>query len=140
MFNRRGMTLMEILIVLLILGIVAGLAVPSFTRAMEGSRMNEAKVNLGILHMAQKIYRINNGTYWNGGTVNISSPTNALNTALGTEISAMYYPSVTVTGNATTYSATNARATGAAVDWTFGVTQTGQVTCAGTGCPCNPCV
>jgi type IV pilus assembly protein PilE len=65
--KRFGFTLPEVMIVLVILSVMAGLAVPSYFRAIEQGRANEARTNLNIILMGQKIYRLNNTTFWNGG-------------------------------------------------------------------------
>lgn len=138
--SSRGMTLMEILVVLVILGVIAGLAIPSFARQMEVSRAEEARVNLGVIHMGQRVFRANSAAdrYWTGGNnIDITAATNAVNTALGTDIIGSFYPRVTITtSNADTqYTATMARAAGATVNWSFTIDENGLITCAGSGCP-----
>ncbi len=134
------MTLMEVLIVLIIVAIIAGLAVPSFMRMMEETRSNEARVNLGIIDMGQRIFRANNnGAYWSGNNLTAA----AVNAGLNTDLTTNLYPTITITANngavPPVYSASLARAAGAPVNWTFSVDQTHTITCAGTNCPCNPC-
>ncbi len=62
--ERAGFTLAEVLIVVVILGVLAGLAIPSYTNSIEQSRANEAQANLNIIYTAEKIYKVNNGTFW----------------------------------------------------------------------------
>lgn len=113
--NRKAFTLTEILIVLVVLSVTAGLAIPSYFSTIEQSRSNEALVNLNIIHMGEKIYRLNNGTFVAGGSLS------ALNTALNTDMSAVYYTTVSVTITGTTaYTATLTRNTvsgGAGTKW-----------------------
>ena len=52
--SRKGFTLGEILTVLVILGVVAGLAVPMYGSMMESARANEAKASLGVILMGEK--------------------------------------------------------------------------------------
>jgi type IV pilus assembly protein PilE len=98
--HRNAFTLAELMIVIAILSIVAGLAVPSYFGTVEQTRANEARVNLDIIHMGQKIYRLNNNVFYAGST-NLA----AINTALSTDMSAQFYTRVSVTGAANTYTA-----------------------------------
>lgn len=95
--NRRAFTLMELLVTIVILGIMAGLAVPSYQRTIEQSRSNEAIVNLNIINMGQKIFATRNGgNYW----VDDGTPTIAeVNAALSIDISARYYTTVDVSAS-----------------------------------------
>ena len=96
MRTSKGFTLIELLVVILVLGAVAGLALPNYSGVMERSRANEARANLDLIYMGQKIYRINNGTYWNGGECLSVAPINGV---LGLDISAVYYTKIDVTAN-----------------------------------------
>lgn len=95
--DRAGFTLTEIIIAVAILAVMAGMAVPGYFRTVEQSRANEAITNLSIIHMGQKIFRINNGTYWNGGA---NATVGAINTGLSVDISAMFYTDIDFTTNA----------------------------------------
>jgi type IV pilus assembly protein PilE len=116
--NKRGFTLMEIIITIVILGVLAGLATPTYFKTIEQTRGNEALVNLGIVHMGEKLYRLNKGTYWDGGGATTIA---AINTALDVDMSATYYTAVNVTAvGGTSYAATftrNAVEGGAGTKW-----------------------
>lgn len=106
--QKAGFTLSEIMISLAIVAVLAGIATPVYFSTMEKSRANEAIINLNIIHMGQKIYRINNGVYWNGGAATASS----INAALSIDISAAYYTNFNIAANGgTSYSATCTRNT-----------------------------
>ncbi|MBF0490477.1 MAG: prepilin-type N-terminal cleavage/methylation domain-containing protein [Candidatus Omnitrophica bacterium] len=60
-----GFTLMEILVVLIIIGILAAMAVPSFTSSFENARSQDAKNNLLSIYAAQLNYFNNNQVYCN---------------------------------------------------------------------------
>ena len=113
--KNKAFTLTEIIIVLAIIAIVVGLAVPGYFRTVEQSRSNEARTNLNIIHMGEKIYRINNGVFVAGAAIN------ALNTSLNTDMSATFYDTVSVTINGgTSYTARLTRNTtsgGAGTKW-----------------------
>ena len=47
--NKSGFTLLELIIVIIILGIVASLALPRFVRTAAGARAQEALTHLGVL-------------------------------------------------------------------------------------------
>ncbi len=87
--KKTGFTLIEVLITIIILVAIAGLAVPNYFRTMEQARSNEARTNLQIIRMGQKVYALNNsGSYWNGG----ATPALAtVNTTLNTDITIQYF-------------------------------------------------
>ncbi len=89
--KSRAFTLTEILITLSILGVLSGLAVPSFFRTVERARSNEAITNLNVIYMGQRIFRLNNGTFWNGGGPALTTIP-VINAALNTEMTAQFYP------------------------------------------------
>jgi prepilin-type N-terminal cleavage/methylation domain-containing protein len=63
MIGRKGFTLIEVLIVVIILGILATIAVPQFRRMVARSRTAEAYSTLGAIKTAQEIYRLEHNTY-----------------------------------------------------------------------------
>ena len=64
-FNNKGFTLLEILVVVLIIGILAAIALPKYQKAVKKSRAVEAVMNLKSLFKAQEMFRLTNGTYTN---------------------------------------------------------------------------
>lgn len=89
-----GFTMTEIMMTLAILAILTGLAIPNFRTTIEQGRLNEARANLNLIHMAQKIYRLNNGVFC--CATSMTSMT-TVNTNLSLELSSTYYTSVSVT-------------------------------------------
>ena len=62
---RKGFTLLELLIVVIIVGILASIAVPQFLNAVEKSRVAKAKANAGLIAHAEKMYHGEHDTYVN---------------------------------------------------------------------------
>ncbi len=61
--NKKGFTLLEILIVLVIIAVLAGLAVPAYQAAVEKSRAQEALQALSATRDAMLRYFAVNNTY-----------------------------------------------------------------------------
>lgn len=59
----RGVTLLELLIAVMVVGIIAALAYPSFTGAIRKSRRADAMAALTQVMQAQERWRANNTTY-----------------------------------------------------------------------------
>ena len=52
--NKSGFTLLEIIIVIIIVGILASIALPKFFKTVEFSRGQEALINLGTIRQAME--------------------------------------------------------------------------------------
>ena len=62
--NQRGLTLVEILIVVILLGIIAAVAVPQFSTTTKDARENTLDSNLAALRNAIELYAAqHNGVY-----------------------------------------------------------------------------
>ena len=61
--SRSGFTLLELLVVVIIVGILATIAIPAFQRAMENARGAEAKAFLDTLKTAEEAYYQEHQTY-----------------------------------------------------------------------------
>ena len=87
--GKKGFTLAEILVTVVILGILAGLAAPMYGSMIEGSRSNEAKASLSIILMAEKVYKLNSTgqVYWGAGGTTAA----AINTGLNIELMPRFY-------------------------------------------------
>lgn len=60
---RKAFTLIELIIVVIIIGILASIAIPQFNKTMERSRIAEASAVLGALRGAQLRYKLENTNY-----------------------------------------------------------------------------
>ncbi len=60
---KRGFTLIELIIVIIIIGVLATLAVPQYLKSTERAKVAKAKHAMGIIAQAEKMYRAQNDTY-----------------------------------------------------------------------------
>jgi len=61
--RSRGFTLIEIMVVIVILGILAGLVLPRFMGRTEEAKKVKAKLQIENLEGALKLYKLDTGTY-----------------------------------------------------------------------------
>ncbi|NIM99713.1 MAG: prepilin-type N-terminal cleavage/methylation domain-containing protein [candidate division Zixibacteria bacterium] len=67
--SQKGFTLIELMIVVVIIGILAALAIPRFMRATTKSKQSEAKNILKQIYAMERAYRQEYNTYWGQGVV-----------------------------------------------------------------------
>ena len=67
---QRGFTLIELMIVVAIIGILAAIAIPNFTRFQAKSKQSEAKTNLKAIFTSAKSYFAEHDTYVPAGGAN----------------------------------------------------------------------
>lgn len=60
---KNGFSLIELMIVIVIIGFLAALSLPTFSKMIAKSKRSEAYVNLHAIYAAQKIYWAEKGTY-----------------------------------------------------------------------------
>lgn len=64
--NKQAITLMELMVVVVIVGIMVAFAVPNYTKAHNRAIEREMITNLRTIIAAQEIYKAQNGVYWGG--------------------------------------------------------------------------
>jgi prepilin-type N-terminal cleavage/methylation domain-containing protein len=95
--NRKGFTLVEVLIVVIIIGILASIGVPQFSDSIEKAKGGEARAGLGHLQTGEKIYFAEKETY----TTDLSN--------LDINLTQTYWTFTIVTPTSSTFTATATR-------------------------------
>ncbi|MDQ6717190.1 MAG: type II secretion system major pseudopilin GspG [Gemmatimonadota bacterium] len=60
---RRGFTLIELMVVLLVIGLLAGLVAPQIIGRVSDARVTTANAQIAMLGVALENYRLDNGSY-----------------------------------------------------------------------------
>ena len=125
MDKKKGLTLIELLVTITIVGVLAAIAVPIYTNYIQRARRSDAKTALEQVRAAQEMWRAERGTYATdvGGTAETK-----LQTTLGapaTSISPYYSWNFTVK-TATAFTAQAVGAGSQAVDGSLFVNNLGQ--------------
>lgn len=61
--SDKGFTLIELMVVVVILGVLAGLIVPRFMGRTDEARQVKAKVDISAIETGLKLYKLDNGNY-----------------------------------------------------------------------------
>jgi|GEM_PF-614631 len=104
--KQRGFTLIELMIVVVIIAILAAMAIPRFMRASVKSKQSEARLILKQIYTMERAYRQEKDTYYPGDGSTIVAQPGEVIAPLGVEIMPAVYYSYSITGDATTFSAT----------------------------------
>jgi prepilin-type N-terminal cleavage/methylation domain-containing protein len=105
MRNKRGFTLIELMIVVVIIGILAALAIPRFMRSTTKAKQSEAKQLLKQIYTMQHAYRQEFNAYaLNGATASAAAPTGFA--VIGVDVGATARYVYTMVADANTFTAT----------------------------------
>lgn len=82
--RSQAVTLMELIVVVVVIGVIAAIAIPRYTTAKERAISQEAIVNLKLISAAEKIYKMEETKYYPpvGTTDDIATINNALRLCL----------------------------------------------------------
>jgi len=108
--NRKGFTLIELMIVVVIIGILAAIAIPNFIAMQDRAKEGSTKANMHTVQLASEDYGVkNDGTYSNLASSltlpgNFSNPFSSASTSLEDR---PFGAAVTATSGITSYGDTS---------------------------------
>ncbi len=72
---KKGFTLIELIVVIIIVGILASVGMTQYTKVVEKGRAAEARLILGSLRTAEIAENIENGAYQTAANLGVAAPT-----------------------------------------------------------------
>jgi prepilin-type N-terminal cleavage/methylation domain-containing protein len=122
--SKAAFTLIELMVVVMIVGMVAGFAIPNYTKALGRAHRKDAENNLKIIHAAEMMYAArHDGVYTAAANLAAINTSLSLNLLLNGAVS--YVCALTASGFTCT---SNCGA------FTVSITEATTLTCTGT-CP-----
>ncbi len=113
--GRKGFTLVEVLIVVIIIGILAAIGIPQFSASIEKAKGGEARAGLGHIQTGEKVFYAENEYYTN----NLSS--------LDITLTERYWDFTIATPTSTEYTATATRSGGTRSGQTLTMDEAGTI-------------
>jgi len=107
--NKQGFTLIELMIVVVIIGVLAALAIPRFMQATTKTKQAEAKLILKQIYVNQRTYRQQSPTdtyYIPGGAASAAAPNAFAELYIEIMPSALYSFTISSTNPASNFLAT----------------------------------
>ena len=126
-FRIEGFTLAELMTTIIIIGILATIAMPMFSRAMEATKAKEAVAALRQIRTGEKVYWVEENAYWassGSGKTAIQNINNTLRVFLDTRDERNWNYDVVLVG-ATGVTATATRTDGGYINKTLTIDQDG---------------
>lgn len=66
MRSRAGFTLIELMVVVMIVGVLAAIAIPQYTKSIEGSKADDAAAVVKMIGTTNRMFRLDNDVYARG--------------------------------------------------------------------------
>lgn len=126
---RKGITLQELLAVVIILSILVSIAVVQHGKAVTKARIDEVESNLSLMHAAQKIYHAENGSYYAADNIDL------INQTLGLDLEESYWDYVTVGGAGPVVGLAGYPDFGS-VDFYYDIDEDGNISCVAVAGSC----
>lgn len=131
MKGKQGVTLIEIMIVVAIVGMLAAIAIPAYNDYITRSRRSDAFTALETVRAAQEMYRAERGIYRNGNDFNANRLPGCRSNMAGSNYTISVLPATGTTLTAFTVTATpQNRQTG---DFYFQIDQNGTQSYSSNG-------
>jgi len=86
MFGKKGFTMVELLVVMIILGVLVAVAAPIYFANVDRAKASEAVAGMGLIRQAEREYYIKNKDY-----LAVTGTTTAVDTTLDVDLGATQY-------------------------------------------------